>query len=67
MAALVDANVLVYRFDARFPQKQAIADPLLRESTSSVSSTRKTSSTSAGTAACSGVLVLDPFRGEDMA
>jgi predicted nucleic acid-binding protein len=31
VAALVDTNVLVYRFDARFPQKQAIADSLLRE------------------------------------
>lgn len=31
MVALVDTNVLVYRFDARFPQKQAIADSLLRE------------------------------------
>lgn len=30
MAALVDTNVLVYRFDARFPRKQAIATDLLR-------------------------------------
>lgn len=29
MAALVDTNVLVYRFDPRFPDKQAIADDLL--------------------------------------
>lgn len=31
MAALVDTNVLVYRFDSRFPEKQARADALLRE------------------------------------
>ncbi len=31
MAALVDANVLVYRFDARFPAKQQIATDLLRQ------------------------------------
>ena len=31
MAALVDTNVLVYRFDARFPEKQTRADALLRE------------------------------------
>lgn len=31
MAALVDTNVLVYRFDGRFPQKQAAADELLRK------------------------------------
>lgn len=31
MAALVDTNVLVYRFDPRFPQKQATATRLLRE------------------------------------
>ncbi len=31
VAALVDTNVIVYRFDARFPDKQAIADGLLRE------------------------------------
>ena len=30
-AALIDTNILVYRFDARFPQKQAIATKLLRE------------------------------------
>ncbi len=30
MAALVDTNVLVYRFDPRFPRKQAIAVDLLR-------------------------------------
>jgi predicted nucleic acid-binding protein len=29
--ALVDTNVLVYRFDGRFPEKQATADRLLRE------------------------------------
>jgi predicted nucleic acid-binding protein len=28
--ALVDTNVLVYRFDSRFPRKQAIATDLLR-------------------------------------
>ncbi len=31
MAALVDTNVLVYRFDGRFPEKQAAADALLRK------------------------------------
>ena len=31
MAALVDTNVLVYRFDYRFPQKQRIAADLLRQ------------------------------------
>lgn len=31
MADLVDTNVLVYRFDPRFPEKQAQADKLLRE------------------------------------
>ncbi|MEZ4417177.1 MAG: PIN domain-containing protein [Gemmatimonadota bacterium] len=31
MAALVDTNVLVYRFDDRHPSKQALADSLLRE------------------------------------
>jgi predicted nucleic acid-binding protein len=31
VAALVDTNVLVYRFDARFPEKQAVADRLLRD------------------------------------
>ncbi len=30
MAALVDTNILVYRFDPRFPRKQAIATKLLR-------------------------------------
>ncbi len=30
MAALVDTNVLVYRFDWRFPDKQRIATELLR-------------------------------------
>lgn len=30
MAALVDTNVLVYRFDQRFPDKQARATALLR-------------------------------------
>ncbi len=30
MAALVDTNVLVYRFDSRFPRKQAVATDLLR-------------------------------------
>lgn len=30
MAALVDTNVLVYRFDPRFPEKQAIAEMWLR-------------------------------------
>lgn len=31
MAALVDTNVLVYRFDPRFPRKQRRATELLRE------------------------------------
>lgn len=31
MTALVDTNVLVYRYDGRFPEKQAIATRLLRE------------------------------------
>jgi len=31
VAALVDTNVLVYRFDPRFPRKQAIADDVLRQ------------------------------------
>ena len=31
MTALVDTNVLVYRFDGRFPDKQAIANELLRK------------------------------------
>ena len=30
MAALVDTNVLVYRFDGRFPSKQRVASELLR-------------------------------------
>ncbi len=30
MPALVDTNVLVYRFDPRFPRKQAVATDLLR-------------------------------------
>lgn len=30
MAALVDTNILVYRFDARFPEKQRIATDVLR-------------------------------------
>ena len=30
MAALVDTNILVYRFDSRFPAKQAIAIDVLR-------------------------------------
>jgi predicted nucleic acid-binding protein len=30
VAALVDTNVLVYRFDSRFPQKQRTATDLLR-------------------------------------
>ena len=30
MASLVDTNVLVYRFDPRFPRKQATATDLLR-------------------------------------
>ncbi len=30
MAALVDTDVLVYRFDGRFPEKQATATDLLR-------------------------------------
>lgn len=30
MAALVDTNVLVYRFDPRFPDKQLLATELLR-------------------------------------
>lgn len=31
MAALVDTNLLVYRFDARFPDKQRVANELLRQ------------------------------------
>ena len=30
MAALVDTNVLVYRFDHRFPEKQKVATDILR-------------------------------------
>jgi predicted nucleic acid-binding protein len=30
VAALVDTNVLVYRFDSRFPKKQKVATELLR-------------------------------------
>ncbi len=30
MAALVDTNILVYRFDGRFPEKQKIATEVLR-------------------------------------
>jgi predicted nucleic acid-binding protein len=30
VAALVDTNVLVYRFDPRFPEKQGVATELLR-------------------------------------
>lgn len=30
MAALIDTNILVYRFDDRFPAKQSVADALLR-------------------------------------
>ena len=31
MAALADTNILVYRFDSRFPEKQRVATSLLRE------------------------------------
>ena len=31
MTALVDTNVLVYRFDGRFPEKQRVATALLRQ------------------------------------
>lgn len=31
MAALVDTNILVYRFDHRFPEKQRIATGMLRQ------------------------------------
>ncbi len=31
MAALVDTNIVVYRFDPRFPEKQEIATKLLRK------------------------------------
>ena len=37
MAALVDTNVLVYRFDNRFPAKQRIAGELLRKGIAEVS------------------------------
>lgn len=30
MASLIDTNVLVYRFDGRFPEKQRVATELLR-------------------------------------
>ena len=33
MAALVDTNILVYRFDNRFPEKQKIATDILRRGT----------------------------------
>lgn len=31
MTALIDTNVLVYRFDGRFPEKQTTADSVLRD------------------------------------
>ena len=31
MVALIDTNILVYRFDFRFPEKQTIATNILRE------------------------------------
>ncbi len=31
MAALIDTNVLVYRFDPRFPSKQRVATAILRD------------------------------------
>ncbi|HXH84389.1 MAG TPA: PIN domain-containing protein [Candidatus Tectomicrobia bacterium] len=31
MAALIDTNILVYRFDHRYPKKQAIATRVLRD------------------------------------
>ncbi len=31
MAALIDTNILVYRFDVRFPAKQEIASRILRQ------------------------------------
>lgn len=31
MAALVDTNILVYRYDPRFPEKQRVARDLLRQ------------------------------------
>jgi predicted nucleic acid-binding protein len=30
VAALIDTNLLIYRFDSRFPQKQRIAETVLR-------------------------------------
>jgi predicted nucleic acid-binding protein len=30
VAALVDTNILVYRFDSRFPEKKKIATEILR-------------------------------------
>lgn len=37
MLSLVDTNVLVYRFDPRFPEKQAIATDVLRKGIASQS------------------------------
>lgn len=37
MEALVDTNVLVYRYDARFPRKQRIATDLLRHGSETLS------------------------------
>jgi predicted nucleic acid-binding protein len=31
VASLIDTNILVYRFDPRFPEKQRVASELLRE------------------------------------
>lgn len=31
MAALVDTNILVYRYDQRFPDKQQVATSVLRQ------------------------------------
>lgn len=31
MAALIDTNILVYRFDSRFPSKQRVSTDLLRQ------------------------------------
>lgn len=31
MAALIDTNILVYRFDSRFPRKQKVATEILRQ------------------------------------
>jgi hypothetical protein len=44
VAALIDTNILVYRFDPRFPDKQRIASELLRRGTPSVFLTRQLSS-----------------------